>query len=291
MLRIKSFLLLVFLMQNFVSSGQFSQGFLDSISTYTLTSTGVTIYPINFNDIKVSESMLVEMNKAHYEAFVQSKLVNQLIHLSKKNVKKSELELTMRDLIDHSPNLLISLLNVHVFDMKMNDGYDSDYSKLTSIDLIATNIIYDVSTGKQVHSSVLNISPDLSKFNNRIEQNNEICRIMNEEIKKSLIARFPIYSNIVDVSLDEKNKAVSIGVNTLFHINTQKKDLFVNKLKETYILDNKKYYRYQTIGKIEFFKQTYGKVVQYKISRGGKDIALCKDQNEPLFLSTHLFEW
>ncbi len=269
--------------------GQITQGFLDSLSFTSGYPNGITVYPVVVNDIRMSEKLFLDINNAHLAGVKNSGILNPVTQISKKHVKKNELDVSLADVIKHSGQPCISILKFQIMDMYSNYDFIEDFTPLTFINILATHYVYDISTGKKIHSKLIHVRLDLTKFANRYLQNDEICRVIGNEIKSGLQSRFSIYSNVVAMEKDDKNKAKWIVVDGSFSDKSEKKDLYINKVVKTFKKDDQLYYQIETIGKANFKQKYNPTTMMYTISQGAKELGQYNTKNLPVFLSTHSF--
>lgn len=255
----------------------------DSIVGINHEPRGITVYPIDFQKIKVSEELLLDLNTAHYHAVEQSGAVKSKFELSKKYVKKNEYDVSLAGIIGHSPKNLISTLKVRA--LEQTGDSDSEYSPLKSIELLAEHAIYDITTGKQLCMKVLDIEPNITNIKNRSEQYKELSKVVKEQITASMKERFPVYAYLTSISKVEKEKAISVDIDNNFSTQTQKQDLYVNIIKNTYYLDNLTYYHFETIGRVDFDKKIDEKKSSYKVTKGKEEINSYSINNKAMILS------
>jgi len=271
-----------------VSKSQGNVGLLDSILNIYQQPKGITVYPIDFQKAKVSEELLIELNEAHYEGIAKSGIVEPKTQMSKKYVKKNLNDITFSEILGHNPQNLISVLKIIY--LEQNGDNESDYYPLKSMELIARHTIYDIATGKQLYMNVLQIKPNIGNIKIRKDQNIELCKILTEQIKQGIQLRFPALSILKSINTVEKDKALFVDVDNTYSIKTNKKDLYVNIIKNVFYNDNKPLYQFETIGKVDFDKNIDIKISNYKVKKGKEEINAAQNNNQILVLSTRPLE-
>lgn len=268
--------------QNYCLS-QGSQSLLDSIAHLYQAPKGITVYPIDFQKIKVSEDLLVSLNAAHYEGIAQSGFVDPKKQLSKKYVKKKENDITYGEFLGHRPQNLIS--TVKVLSCGYEGDLESDYMRLLSIELLLQHSIYDIATGKKLHMSVFQISPPISNMSDRAGQNQKISNIFTENIINSMSERFPALSFLKSVNTLEKEKALAVDIDINYSARTNKKNLYAHIIKNTFEVNGKKHYQLENIGRVDFDKNIDAKSSNYKVKKGKEAIHSAYKNNQTIILS------
>jgi hypothetical protein len=102
--------------------------------------------------------------------------------------------------------------------------------------------------------------------------------------------RFPALSYLKSINTIEKDKAIAVDIDNGYSLKTNKKDLYVSIIKNTFYIDDKPHYQFENIGRVDFDKKIDEKTSNYKVKKGKEEINTAFNNNQTLILSLRPLE-